>query len=132
MPPQNENTGRRHYVAVVDDDTSVRRALKRLLDSAGFTVETYALGDDFLASMDANHVPDCLVLDIFMPHLSGIDVQSIVAASGLRVPVIFITAHDDPNLRAQAFAVGASAYFQKPVTEEALLKAIHAALEGGV
>ncbi len=122
-----DSSGSAQLIAVVDDDASVRKALKRLLHSAGFDVETFAFGDEFLASI-SQRMPDCLVLDIRMPRRSGIEIQSEVVALGKRLPVIFITAHDDPATRAQAFACGASGYFQKPVGADELLGAIHQAI----
>src|SRR5258706_16197484 len=88
-------------VAVVDDEESIRKALKRLLRSAGLDVETYASGQEFLDSLQT-HAPGCVVLDLHMPQLSGLDVQAKVKEGGASLPLIFITAHDDPSAREQA------------------------------
>ena len=110
-------------VAVVDDEPDVRRALQRLLRSAGFDVETYASGAAFLESI-ADHKPDCLVLDLHMPALSGFDVQTELAARRAGVPVVVITGHDTPAARSRTLGAGARAYLCKPVDDEALLGAI--------
>ncbi len=116
-------------VSVVDDDLSVRRALRRLIASAGFSVETFASGREFLES-DPFGRSDCLVLDIHLGGLSGFDVQERLAAAGVRVPIIFITAHDDEATRQRAESTGAVAYLTKPFDERALLDAIEGAIRG--
>lgn len=113
-------------IAVVDDEESVRRALERLIRSAGLAVQTFASGAAFLES--TRHVrPACVVLDLHMPDLSGFEVQLALAQSGESVPVIVITGHDNPQSRALAYEQGASAYLDKPVDETMLLDAINAA-----
>jgi len=116
-------------LAVVDDDADVRVALTRLVSSAGFAVETYACGADFLRSVE-DHEPDCLVLDLHMPAMSGFDVQSALAAGHAGVPVVVITGHDTPESHARALQLGAKAYLCKPVDDEALLAAIGTAIGG--
>lgn len=116
-------------LAVVDDDVDVRVALTRLVSSAGFAVETFASGADFLRSID-DHEPDCLVLDLHMPEMSGFDVQGALADRHAAVPVVVITGHDTPESRARAVQLGASAYLCKPVDDNALLAAIGIAIEG--
>jgi FixJ family two-component response regulator len=116
-------------LAVVDDDADVRVALTRLVSSAGFAVETYACGATFLQSI-GDHEPDCLVLDLHMPEMSGFDVQGALAVGHAAVPVVVITGHDTPESRARALHLGAKAYLCKPVNDEALLSAIGAALGG--
>lgn len=110
-------------VAVVDDEPGVRRALQRLLTSVGIRVEEYGSGATFLASLD-DHSPDCVVLDLHMPEVSGYEVQAAVARREPRPPVVVITGHDTPTTRARAISGGASAYLCKPVDDEALLGAI--------
>lgn len=116
-------------LAVVDDDDDVRVALRRLVSSAGFAVETYASGAEFLHSVD-DHEPDCVVLDLHMPEMSGFEVQGALASAHARVPVVIITGHDTPEARTRALRLGAKAYLCKPVDGEALLSAIGAAIGG--
>ncbi|MEZ2354363.1 response regulator transcription factor [Caballeronia sp. RCC_10] len=116
------------FVAVVDDDESVRRAMKRLLRSAGVPSDTFKSGDEFIEMFDSipSYRPACVVLDIQMPGLNGLEVQRCLAGSG--VPVIFITAHDETAVREQAFAGGAAGYLRKPFNDEVLIKAVRAAM----
>lgn len=116
-------------LAVVDDDADVRVALTRLVSSAGFAVETYACGAAFLQAID-DHEPDCLVLDLHMPEMSGFDVQGALAVGHAAVPVVVITGHDTPESRARALKLGAKFYLCKPVNDEALLAAIGGAISG--
>jgi len=116
-------------LAVVDDDADVRVALTRLVSSAGFAVETFASGAEFLRSLE-DHEPDCLVLDLHMPEMSGFDVQSALATGHANVPVVVITGHDTPESHARAVQLGARAYLCKPVDDEALLEAIDTAIGG--
>jgi FixJ family two-component response regulator len=115
----------RRVVAVVDDEDAIRKALKRLLRSAGIAVETYASGPEFLESLPAQH-PQCVVLDIRMQGMTGFDVQARLKAARPTVPVIFITALDDPGDEARAMHAGAVAFLRKPFDDEALLAAIRA------
>jgi FixJ family two-component response regulator len=116
------------FVAVVDDDKSVRRAIKRLLSSAGLKADTFKTGDEFLDMFDGipSYRPACIVLDVMMPGLNGLEVQQRLAASG--IPVIFITAHDEISVRQQALSAGAAAYLRKPFDDEVLLKAVRMVL----
>jgi FixJ family two-component response regulator len=116
-------------LAVVDDDEDVRVALTRLVSSAGFAVETFASGAAFLRSIE-DHEPDCLVLDLHMPEISGFDVQASLGVAHATVPVVVITGHDTPESHARAFQLGAKAYLCKPVNDEALLAAIGTAIFG--
>jgi FixJ family two-component response regulator len=113
-------------VAVVDDDPFVLRGLRRLLRSAGFDVDTYASGADFMDAVAAAG-PDCVVLDLHMPGTTGFDVQACLAQRGLATPVIVITGDDTPEAQSKALRLGATAYLGKPVDEAALLAAIAAA-----
>jgi FixJ family two-component response regulator len=117
----------RILIAVVDDEESVRLALRRLLRSASLNVETFASGLEFLDSLK-EHQPDCLVLDLHMPQVSGFAVQARLAERGLRVPTVVITGHDAEETRARALAGGAAAYLRKPVDDQALLDAINLAI----
>jgi FixJ family two-component response regulator len=116
------------FVAVVDDDESVSRAIKRLLRSTGLASDTFKTGDDFLDMFDSipSYRPACIVLDIQMPGLNGLEVQQRLAGSG--IPVIFITAHDETGVREQALAAGAAGYLRKPFNDEVLIKAVTTAI----
>jgi FixJ family two-component response regulator len=119
--------GRR--LAVVDDDASVREALRALLRSAGFAVETFASAEDFLRLGESSGF-DCLVLDVRMPGMSGLELQEHLAASGSRIPVLFMSAHADASLPARAGG-GAVRLIQKPFSDDELLEAIDASLRRG-
>jgi CheY-like chemotaxis protein len=110
-------------IAVVDDDTSVREALKGLLKSAGFHAEAFASAEEFLDSGQLEKT-SCLILDVRMPGMGGLELQRRVVAGGYPVPVIFITAHGDEELRARALEAGAADYLYKPFGEQTLLDAI--------
>ena len=116
-------------LAVVDDDAEVRVALTRLVASAGFSVETFASGVEFLRSIE-DHEPDCVVLDLHMPEMSGFDVQGALASGHAALPVVVITGHDTPESRTRALELGAKVYLCKPVNDEELLAAIDAAIGG--
>jgi len=120
-------TKSRPVIFVVDDDESVRRALQRLLKSAGFAVETFASAEYFLKRTH-HDAPGCLLLDVRMPGLSGLDLQKRLAASGSTMPIIFMTAHDDEEARSEALKSGAVAFLLKPFEERALLDAIRGAI----
>jgi FixJ family two-component response regulator len=115
-------------VYVVDDDESIRRALKRLLRSAGYHAVTFNSAEEF---MEATYWrgEGCLVLDIRLPGMTGLDLQEKLVSLGAKYPVIFMTAHDNPQWRERANKAGAVAYLRKPFDEESLLDAIH--LAGG-
>jgi len=114
-------------ISVVDDDASVRESLQCLTRSFGFVVEAFASAEEFLNSYS---FPDtrCLILDVRMPGMNGLDLQRRLAASHREIPVIFITTHGDEAARSQSLKIGAVDYLLKPFREEALLQAIHAAL----
>jgi FixJ family two-component response regulator len=110
-------------VAIVDDEESVRKALRRLFRSVGMEVDTFSSGQEFLASL-ADRQPDCLLLDYHMPGLTGIEVQQQLVDQGYDVPAIVLTAHDQPGLDAKLLDAGIAAYFTKPVDDRELLEAI--------
>ena len=114
-------------IGLVEDDPSFRRALRRLLSAAGFSVAAFASAEEFLASESAGGTA-CLVLDVNLGGMSGFDLQQSLATAGVPIPAIFITAHDDPVTRERARA--GVAYLQKPFREDALIGAIQQALEG--
>jgi FixJ family two-component response regulator len=124
-------TQARPFIAVVDDEEPVRRALQRLMRAANLDVQTFASGADFLASVSAR-VPDCLVLDLHMPDLSGFEVQIRLAELHLGVPVVVITGHDLPRARERVLAAGGAAYLRKPVDAQVLLDAVAAAIAASV
>ena len=111
------------HVALVDDDDSVRKAVGRLLRVAGMEVDVYASGSDFLNDIE-KHLPDCVVLDICMPSMTGLEVQANLAARHLNLPIVFITAHDDLAREQRALAAGAVACLHKPFSEQLLLATI--------
>jgi len=111
------------YVAVVDDDENICRSFGRLLRAAGMQPITYASAESFLA--DTKHPQfGCLVLDIQLGAMSGIELAQRLADAGGRTPIIFITAHDDPEARSAAEALGCAAYFQKTEPGKEVLEAI--------
>ena len=120
-------TNNQFIVMIVDDDESIRRAARRLIKSYGFPVETFASAEDFLSS-GRLHETACLVLDVQMPGLNGLELQSRLITDGHQVPIIFITAFNDENARAQALKAGALGYLVKPFEETDLLTAINVAL----
>jgi FixJ family two-component response regulator len=111
------------YVAVVDDDEQVCRSLGRLLRAAGFQPVTYASAEAFLADTKHPHF-DCLVLDIQLGGMSGIELGRRLMAVGSQTPVIYITAHDNPEFRAEAEVLGCAAYFSKTDSGAEVLEAI--------
>jgi FixJ family two-component response regulator len=117
-------------IAIVDDDESVCRALKRLVRSLGMNAETFASGQQFLDLIEAmpSFHPDCLVVDVQMPGLNGLEVQERLATNGNPLPVIFITAHDEAVPRERALAAGAVAFVRKPFQDELLIKTLRVAL----
>jgi FixJ family two-component response regulator len=117
----------RRRVAVIDDDPSVRKALQRLLRASDHDADAFASGQDFLESLPAA-VPDCLVVDLQMPGMNGLAVQRELAQAGTRLPIVFITGHDEPGIRARCLAAGAGAYLRKPLDDKALLAAIEDAI----
>ena len=119
-------TKARPLIAVVDDEQPVRKALMRLMRSAGLSVETFASGAEFLKSVDIR-LPDCAVLDLHMPQMDGFSVQASLARKCAALPVIILTGHDLPNARERAMQGGASAFLRKPVPDRTLLDAISAA-----
>ena len=117
-------------VAVVDDEESVRRALGRLVRSAGFDVETFSSGIDFLRAVGQRR-PSCVVLDLRMPHVNGFDVQHTLKEMDSGLPVVIITGDDSPESRSRALKQGAKAYLRKPVDDAMLVDAIQTAILSG-
>jgi len=121
-----ENTLRR--ISIVDDDASIREALKSLMRSVKFRVETFASAEDFLASERLSDT-ECLILDVYLPGMSGFELQEHLNTQRNEIPVIFITAHADEVSRQRALKAGAVDFLGKPVRRETLFKAIQAAME---
>jgi FixJ family two-component response regulator len=117
-------------IGVVDDDASILRAVQRLLGSLGFTVKTFGSGEDLLASDCLGRI-HCLVLDVHLGGLSGFELQERLSEAPVQIPIIFITAHDDPPTRDRARRAGAVEYLRKPFDEHALIGAIEKALGRG-
>ena len=114
-------------IAVVDDESSVRTMLRRLLRLADYEVAAFASGDDFIASL-SKHLPDCVILDVHMPGLSGLDVHSHMSAAQIEIPVVFITASDDVALDGKVQQAGGVRLLRKPFSSDELLDAVGAAL----
>jgi len=113
----------RPVIAVIDDEEAVRTALRRLLASVGLAAETFGRGADFLAAL-AQSPPDCAVLDLHMPEMSGLEVLQRLAAMPAHPPVIAITGRDSAEAEERALGAGASVYLRKPIHQKPLLAAI--------
>jgi FixJ family two-component response regulator len=120
--------GKAKMVAIVDDDDLMRTALQGLLKSAGLLAQSYASAEEFLRS-GHQHDTACLITDIRMPGMSGLELQAHLNADQCRIPTIFITAHGDAKMRMQAMRAGAVEFLAKPFDDEALLESVRAALE---
>jgi FixJ family two-component response regulator len=116
------------FVAVVDDDDSVRTAMEGLLKSLGLPARVYASGEEFLDS-GHHHQTGCLIADITMSGMSGLDLQARLNAECCQIPTIFITAHGDEEMRLRAMRAGAVEFLPKPFDDELLVESIRAALE---
>ena len=114
------------YVAIVDDDASMRAALARLLRVHGINSRNYPSARAFLEALPS-HMPDCLIVDVNMPDMTGIELQCELLNCGVRIPTIVITASDDKSIAASAASLGAAAFFVKPVPRDALMAAINSA-----
>jgi len=114
-------------ISIVDDDESVREAIESLMKSVGYIAKVFPSAGDFLSS---EHLDDtgCLILDVQMPGMSGLELQNRLVASKSRIPIIFISAHSDADARARALDAGAVGFLQKPFSEDALLNAINLSL----
>ncbi len=115
-------------VAVIDDDEAFRAALQRLLKAAGFPVRSFASAEDFLKS-GQQHETGCLVTDIRMPGMSGLDLQAKLSAEHCPIPTIFITAHGDEKMRLQAMRGGAVKFLGKPFDSTMLLESVRVAVD---
>ena len=118
----------RSLVSVVDDDESVREALPDLLSELGFPVRAFSSAEEFLASEYVDQTA-CLILDVAMPGMSGPELQTELGRRGQEIPIVFITAHADENVRPRLLEQGAAECLFKPFSERALLRALRAALQ---
>jgi len=118
-------------IAIVDDDESVCRALSRLVRSLGMETKEFASGREFVDRIETtpSFQPDCVVLDVQMPGMNGLEVQERLASRGSRLPVIFITAYDEPGVRDRALAAGAVAFLHKPFNDELFITTLRQALQ---
>jgi FixJ family two-component response regulator len=119
-------------IAIVDDDESVCRAVRRLVRSLAIDAATFTSGQEFLDLLEAmpSFQPDCLILDVQMPGINGLELKDRLAVTGNTIPVIFITAYDEVGVREKALAAGAVAFLRKPFNDELLIKTMGEALKG--
>ena len=115
-------------VFIIDDDRGMRQAIHDLVESVGLRAESFATGEEFLGTKHIGR-PSCLVLDVRLPQMSGLDFQRRLAESGLRIPIIFVTAHGDIPMSVKALKSGAVEFLTKPFRDQDLLDAIQQALE---
>jgi FixJ family two-component response regulator len=117
-------------IFIIDDDESVRRAVRRLIRSVGLNVETCATAEEFLQAPE-QPAPGCLILDVHLPGLSGLELQQRLKAEGRPIPTVFITAYANDQVRKQALQAGAIAFLEKPFEERCLLEAVKRAVSPG-
>jgi FixJ family two-component response regulator len=115
-------------IAIVDDDESLQSALQDLIESNGLSTLCFGSAEQFLNS-EARHKAACLIADIRMPGMSGLELQAKLKAEGYRIPIIFVTVHGDSEMRTLAMGNGAVEFLTKPFNDAVLLEAVHAALE---
>jgi FixJ family two-component response regulator len=115
-------------VFIIDDDRGMRQAIQDLVESVGLRAEAFATGQDFLGKQRTSD-PSCLVLDVRLPQISGLDLQRQLADTGVQIPIIFITAHGDIPMSVRALKSGAVEFLTKPFRDQDLLDAIHQALQ---
>jgi len=120
--------GKTNLVAIVDDDDLMRGALQGMLKSVGLRSQAFASAEEFLTSGQQNHTA-CLIADVRMPGMSGLELHAELNDEQRRIPTIFITAHGDEKMRMQALKAGAVEFLAKPFDDEALLESVRAALE---
>ncbi|HXI92419.1 MAG TPA: response regulator [Blastocatellia bacterium] len=123
------NKSSSQLVAIVDDDRSVQSALKDLMESAGLEARCFGSAEEFLEPDERNQT-GCLVADIRMPGMSGLELQAKLKAAGSRIPIIFITAHGDAKMKMKAMKAGAVEFLSKPFDDEVLLQKVRHALNG--
>jgi FixJ family two-component response regulator len=128
IEPMTNTQTNGNLVVIVDDDESMRSALQGLLKVAGLQAKAFASAEEFLRSGQQHHT-GCLIADIRMPGMSGLELQAHLKADRCRIPTIFITAHGDAKMRLQALREGAVEFLSKPFDDEALLESVRAALK---
>src|SRR5215469_2844429 len=124
-----ESTSERSILSVVDDDEMLRESLPELLREFGFAARAFSSGQEFLSSKYVDETR-CLILDVAMPEMSGLDLQQELKRRGQAIPIIFISGHKDEDIRKQAFRQGAVKFLYKPFSDSDLLEAVNAALNG--
>jgi FixJ family two-component response regulator len=124
----NDTLAKTGIIAIVDDDAPLREALGSVLKAAGFVTGTFATAEEFLDSPTRGGTA-CLILDMRLPGMSGVELQKRLADGGSQIPIVFVTAHGDASFRDLVMKAGAAGFLNKPVRSDALLKEIHAALE---
>lgn len=115
-------------VGVVDDDESMREALESLLKSVGFRAAIFASAKEFLNAIE-HDVPHCLILDVLMPEMNGLELQKKLIEENIRIPIVFISAHGEAGEKEQALAAGAIDFLYKPFSEDSLLRAVGATIK---
>jgi FixJ family two-component response regulator len=128
MKAQQKSASARSLVSVVDDDESIRESLPDLLSEFGFATRAFPSAEAFLSS-DCVDDTKCLILDVIMPGMTGLDLQQELTRRGQKIPVIFITARKEETIRARAFKQGAVKFLNKPFSDTALLDALNVALQ---
>jgi FixJ family two-component response regulator len=123
----NDTLAKIGIIAIVDDDEALREALGSVMKAAGFKIDTFATAEAFLGS-DNRANTACLLLDVRLPGMNGIELQRRLVDSGSPIPIVFVTAHGDASVRDLVIKAGAAGFLNKPVRSDALLKAIYAAL----
>jgi len=118
------------WIAIVDDDPSVLRALRRLLSTRALVAKTFQSGSQFLASLQ-HEVPDCLILDLQMPEMTGLELHRDLGRKGVQIPTIIITARNEAEMREQCASAGAIAFLPKPINGASLFAAIELAGQRG-
>jgi FixJ family two-component response regulator len=114
-------------ISVIDDDASVRTAVSRLVRSLGYVANTFASAEEFLNSAQLDRTT-CLIADVQMPHMSGLELQDLLRRQARQLPIIFITAFPEPNIKARAMNGGGIGFLAKPIDGDLLIKHIHAAV----
>jgi FixJ family two-component response regulator len=127
LPSRKANLQKVPVISIVDDDESVREATKGLMRSLGYSTATFASAEEFLKS-ERVHETSCVIADVQMPGMSGVELQSRLIANGHRTPVIFVTAFPEEKIRARALQAGAFGFLSKPFNEESLIGCLEKAL----
>ena len=127
---EDEQVQHAPIISIIDDDESMRCAVKSLVTSLGFGAHTFASAEKFLQSRHLDHT-SCVITDLQMPGLNGVELQKSLLAQGRRIPIIFVTAFPEERLRARALEAGALGFLGKPFESEALIKLINKAIETG-